>query len=149
MSTIDEVRNLKSIIFPRLKELGVKEVEATFSGSGDSGCVEQLTFNFLKVFEDTRSLLESSETGITYENISGYEVSSEHPNNFVTVKNKLHSSIRDACEELIFQAIDLQHAGWENNEGASGTVVFDIEENEICIDIDVYYVESDSFHYTV
>ena len=45
--------------------------------------------------------------------------------------------VATAIEELVFHYLDVKWDGWENNEGAFGTVSFGLDTRQIVVDISV------------
>lgn len=90
-------------IINEFKDTAVDKIEVEFSGSGDSGAVDNITFE--PEFECTDKQREMIET-VSYEMIAA------------------------------------QHDGWENNDGASGKVIFDVKKRTVTVDIEEYFTDS-------
>jgi hypothetical protein len=93
----------------QLKLNGITKVEAEYSGSGDSGQIDGVTFE-----PDTI---------------------------------KLPPELEHEVEQLFYDVLEARYAGWENNDGASGTFTWDINgkdsgfHHEHC----EYYTESNDY----
>lgn len=88
-----------------LKDLGIKRIEVGFSGSGDSGDIDDVYFN---TYDD---LDISSEVINAFKEKSGVDIDNE---------------IRDFAWEIINDKVDTV-GDWVNNEGGFGTIQIDVE----------------------
>lgn len=89
-----------------LKDLGVKRIEITFSGSGDSGDIDDITYYDSEV-RDLTSIV-----------ISTTKFKSE---------NGIDNELRDLAYTLISEKVDTV-GDWVNNEGGFGFINIDVEE---------------------
>lgn len=108
----------RAAFFETLRAAGVAEVEAEFSGSGDSG---------------------QFDTIVAYgQPING------NPNELDTdVKIDDKQTLADLIDEFCSSILWADYSGWENNDGASGTFEIDVEKETIVLGIDQYYTSSD------
>lgn len=91
----------------RLQDLGIVSVFAEFSGSGDSGAIDNID----------------------------YHVSDCTINNIFAVENaELHSDVDDYCYTLL-QAGDIED--WYNNDGGHGTLSINTKTGEYEIDVNI------------
>ena len=58
-------------------------------------------------------------------------------------ENGNQHQLNDSVEEEIYLALDNGFGGWENNQGASGNMVIDMDTQEIKISIEYYDQEYD------
>ena len=56
-------------------------------------------------------------------------------------------SIRDAIEHFAYDCLAQTHGGWENNEGAFGTFVFDVADQSITLDYNQRFEDVESFEH--
>lgn len=89
-----------------LKDKGITKIEITFSGSGDSGDVDDLEFY----------------TGTEY--ISKYPDGNK-PKMQDYISDEQYSKLRDECYELIDDCIE--GADWYNNDGGYGRIDINLE----------------------
>lgn len=114
----------KALAIEALRGAGVTRVTVDFSGSGDSGQLDGIDVEGTEPFGPVDVTLRST---------------SMHPGSHVDRLTEVDELITD----LAFQVIDAAgHSGWENNDGASGTITFDIEAGTIEFSIDSYFTES-------
>ena len=99
-----EITNLKkSKVLLKLKDLGVKSIMINFSGSGDSGDIDD----------------------VEYTDMNG---TSSWSNNYIgpDTSNELDNEISD----LFYDFVDEQacrHGDWVNNEGGYGTMIINVD----------------------
>jgi hypothetical protein len=116
----------KALAIEALRGAGVTKATVEFSGSGDSGQLDGVAFE--------PEAQDFPAIDVTLRSTSMYPGS--HLNRYLTVD--------DLIETLAFQVIDAAgHSGWENNDGASGNIVFDIEAGTIEFEIYSYYTSSE------
>lgn len=97
-----------------LKDKGVTKIEISFSGSGDSGDVDELEFY----------------TGDQY--ISKYSREDDKPQMKDYLSDVDYQKLRDQCYELIDECIE--GADWYNNDGGYGRI--DIDLNSLTADVE-------------
>lgn len=108
-----------------LRGIDAKPFEMTFSGSGDSGQVDEIGID-----EDLECVLSL---------IPNYG-SDEFE----------YQGLHSILEAFACYAIDAAgHGGWENNDGASGTIYVDPTEGTIRLEIDEYYTASSFSEHTL
>lgn len=108
----------KESIFVVLKNAGVKSAVVSYSGSGDSGDAESVTY----------------DPDGTYENITVPIADNDEP--------PIVKSLDEALIDYAMHLIEDRHGGWENNDGGSGEVTFDVKKGSIHIEHHDYYTES-------
>ena len=90
-------------------------VTVEFDGCGDSGQIEAMQ---VQAGEEQVSLPEC-------------DIETATPLWDGSALKRNRTPLRDVIETLTYDVLTIAHAGWENNEGAFGTVVFDIAERTI------------------
>lgn len=115
----------KALAIEALRGAGVTKATVEFSGSGDSGQIDYINVEGTKPFGLIDVTLRST---------------SMHPGSH---ENRL-TDVDELITDLAFQVIDAAgHSGYENNDGASGTIVFNVESSTIEFEINSYYTESE------
>ena len=107
----------KARLFPVLAAAGIAVVEIFYCGEGDSGGVDDITCHGAD-----NATVTLPEAGISLQscNWRGDEISEQ-----------AHATLADAIEMFALDIIECRFAGWENNDGAVGTVKFCIETDTI------------------
>lgn len=127
-------KNNKEIIFKVLKSLKIKEVRVDYSGYGDSGQIDDLTFyrsskKPIEIQPLTRGLRISGLKHCT----GGYIV---NPNgNFGFTRSyedrPTTSDLEEVIKDLCYDLLEERHGGWEINSGSNGQFRFAVPENTI------------------
>ena len=99
----------------KLKELKVKSFEVQYSGSGDSGEINEISWT-------PKKLNASVDVG-TWKRWNMKTLDHE----YTTDHKSLHDYIEDFCYELLGD----NHGGWEINEGQSGNIDWNSKDNTI------------------
>ena len=131
----------KQAIFDALKANSIPAVAVTYSGSGDSGCIdgvdpfqlpESMTVDLSKITVAIlvrRSRLEGTDW----------------KEDLVTETTSLNAAI----EEFTYDWLQAEHPGWQNNDGADGEIVFDIKTGGATMSHNSFYVESETTEHTL
>ena len=110
------IRN-KPIVFDALAEAGIEKVSIEFDGAGDSGQIEDvLAWN---AAGDTIPLPADRKLHLP----------SSQPDN-----PPVEMTLQEAVETLAYDFLEETHPGWEINDGAFGTFVFDVTDRAITLD---------------
>ena len=121
----------KAALFNALSAAGITSVDVTFDGYGDSGQIESI---------DAKS--DGADTPL--------------PNATVTLTiigwrdtdpAERTLSVRDAIEHFAYDCLAQTHGGWENNEGAFGTFVFEVADQSITLDYNQRFEDIESFEH--
>jgi len=119
----------KDRLFTVLASAGVTRVVVTFDGQGDSGHIEDVTaFN-----GGAQIALPKTPVEIITRH---YGADAPH----VEV-----SPAAEAIETLAYHLLANTHGGWENNEGAFGEFVFDVEQGAISLEFNERYESSERY----
>ncbi len=54
-----------------------------------------------------------------------------------------------ALEEFVYDWLEMEHPGWENNDGADGTCSIDLSQGSFTLEHTDYYTESDTTESTL
>ena len=115
----------KTTLLTALAAANVTEVIVDFDGCGDSGQIESITF---KSGDDT--------VAEPFGNIA------LEPGHYGRQMGAQSMDLRSAGEELAYDALQVDHAGWENNDGAFGTITFDVAASSITLDYNERFEDS-------
>ncbi|MEO1137823.1 MAG: DUF6878 family protein [Pseudomonadota bacterium] len=121
----------KAALFTVLSDAGITHIDVTFDGYGDSGQIESID---AKIVETAAPLPEASVTL----SIVGWRDAD------LTERTM---SFRDAIEHLAYDCLAQAHGGWENNEGAFGTFLFDVTDQSITLDYNQRFEDIESFEH--
>jgi len=121
----------KETIFAALAAASITLVTVTFDGGGDSGQIQDV------VAEAGEATLQLPNTQVEMQRASW---GGKHDAAKIT--------LRDAIEELCFDYLSQEHAGWEHNDGGQGDFTFHVEEKRIELDFSQFYTESTSHSHT-
>jgi hypothetical protein len=114
---VDETRaHNKATIFSALAAAGIDHVTVEYDGSGDSGQIDCITAwdpNDQKI----PLLLEPKLL-----------LATEDPD------QPIERNLESAVEDLAWNYLESLYDGWENNDGACGTFVFDVPKRTITLD---------------
>ena len=122
--TLARIARLKPAVLASLRALGVRRAEVQFDGCGDDGSIEDI-------------LCHGAEGAVTLalETI----LISVLDENGVAADIKLE----DALEDLATRALELNHPGWENNDGATGALEIDVADARFTLDCKLRYTAYD------
>ena len=123
----------KAILLDTLAQRGVCSATVTYSGVGDSGSIESMTFEIAK-----GPALDESAVITVLAQRSQFEDGEWHQT-VIEEAVPIEQALRDFADE----AIDLVHDGWEEGEGASGNVIFDCENATVRIEHTAYFTDAD------
>lgn len=122
----------KATLFDALAAAGITHVVVTFDGYGDSGQIEDTEVKAGDEFADL-------PTGNVTLAIARWGQAEAIPRDM---------PIAEAIETLVYDLLELTHAGWENNEGAFGDFTFDVADRSITLDYNERYERSELYQHT-
>lgn len=133
-----QVHNRK-VLRDALFDLGVTEAMVEYSGGGDSGDVSDvlcqpefvlssLTSKHVEIMDACRSF-----NGTAY----------------VDVIKTISCSLREALEAFAMVWLEIEHGGWEIDDGGSGTMTIDVMANRFTLNHREYYQESTEYEYAL
>lgn len=126
--TVDRIARLKLAVIPPLAALGVTSAEVMFDGCGDSGAVEDIATH--------------GRNGPHHAALNTIFVSIPGDDDVATT-----ISLDRALEDLATLALEMHHPGWENNDGATGSLEIDVAAPSFTLDCKLRYTAYDD-HYT-
>lgn len=124
MKKAKELRINKERILEAIKALPglvVNKIEITYDGSGDSGCIDGVR---LLNGDVELQLPDGVDPEVKLYTFHSSWVEGE---GFVPRAREKKLPLKEAIEQFAYDWIALDHSGWENNEGAYGTVTIDVE----------------------
>lgn len=127
-AAVDDVRARdKNLIFVALAEAGIAKISIEFDGAGDSGQIDDvLAWNYAG---DTIPLPSDRKV----------QIPSPVPGDLPA-----EMTFQDAVETLAYDYLEDTHPGWEINDGAFGTFVFDVPDRSITLDYRERFTEVDT-----
>ena len=117
----------KTALFDALAAAGITTVIVNFDGCGDSGQIEMIE---AKAGDDIIPL-----PTVQIEIASAVWGSA-------TIDRQARP-LEEAIEILVYDVLNQNHAGWENNDGPYGEYTFDVTERTITLDYNERHMESD------
>ena len=120
---VTRTRN-KNLIFAALAEIGIHRVTIDYDGSGDSGQIEGI------------EAWDAANEKIPLPSSRKVQLASENPDQPVG-----DIGLEAAVEELAWDYLYDNHSGWENNDGAFGTFVFNVPGRTITLEHNERYTE--------
>lgn len=125
-------KRTKELLFDALRDAGITRVTAEFDGEGDSGQID----NIIAFVGDQTTPLPETEIKV-------------HSATFGSPKVSAHrQALTCAIENVCYGYLEHEHDGWENNEGAYGEFVFEVEERKISLDFNERFIDSTHYDHT-
>jgi hypothetical protein len=110
-------------LFDTLKKNGVRSIEMSFSGSGDDGQMEWQNVDYIKEYDGS------------WDDLTIF-------NSYGNVK----LTLGELVDEITEGVIDFYGVDYQNDEGNSGSVVFDVETGRISTTYQVYQTKEESLY---
>ena len=114
----------KNLIFAALAEAGIQKVSVEFDGAGDSGQIEDI--------------LAWNAAGDTIALPSGRKLEIPSP---LPDTPPAEMTFQEAIETVAYDYLEDTHPGWEINDGAFGTFVFEVPGRTITLEHNERYTE--------
>ena len=121
----------KTALFAVLSAAGITSVDVTFDGYGDSGQIESIDA------KADRADTVLPDVTVTLAIIGWRD----------TDPTERTLPIREAIEHFAYDCLAQTHGGWENNEGAFGTFLFDVAKQSITLDYNQRFEDIESFEH--
>ena len=133
----DEESRRQDPIYHALRELGIHELHVRYSGSGDSGCI-----NEVEARNQQGQPVELPSTPVPYTfTHTSYDFQTGNYSTEATETKELPLS--EAVEQWCYDLLEEHYPGWENDNGADGIIAIDPAKREGRIDHQVFFMESD------
>jgi hypothetical protein len=114
----------KAIVFAALAKAGIRRVTVDYDGSGDSGQIENV------------EAWDPGDERMAFPSGTMVHLASETADQF------LPESLEAAVETLAWDYLEISVGwGWENNDGAFGTFVFDVPARTLTLEHNERYTE--------
>jgi hypothetical protein len=123
----------KAAVFDALAVAGITGVHVEFDGCGDSGQIESVSVYAVDV--------PMALPAVSIEFVEPAEGSE--------TTNRRSVTLQEAIEQLVYDALEELHPGWEINDGAFGEFVFDVERRTIDVVHNERHMETDSFEHVL
>lgn len=164
MSTIDDVRKARlKLAFETLAAAGITHVKIAFDGCGDSGQIEEVTGYYNGEHEvplpdhditwvhgaHTWGPIPTpgASTGpvIVGDTPGALPQGWEEKWSFDPKTGKLN----DLLEDIVYDYMEQEHSGWENNDGSFGEFVFDVADKSVNYEHNTRFTDSrlDTYEY--
>lgn len=120
--------DLKAKVFKTLKGLQLKRVQVNFDGCGDSGQIDSVAYGKTATgsCEENKTIDETPVEGVEITDTTRWDEKAKD-----WVSEMRAGNLRDAIEQLCYDLLEMEHGGWEINEGSFGTFEFTIKDNLI------------------
>ena len=133
---VDESRR-QDPIYHALRDLGVHTLRVRYSGSGDSGSVDEI-----EACDQQGQPVELPHTPVPYTfTHTTYDFKTGAYATEATETRDLPLS--EAVEQWCYDLLQEHFPGWMNNEGADGTIVIDPAKREGHFEHQIYFTQSD------
>ena len=114
----------RPVVLSALKQLGCDTATVTYCGSGDEGSLETPEFTpdicGKTIVQNLRTIKWSEAELVRHSD-----------------------TIERAVEDIFYSALGSSYGGWENNDGADGEIVWNLQTDTITISHMAYYTESE------
>lgn len=134
--TLDEASILgrnKHILLSALRQAGITQVTVTYVGMGDSGSVDGVEAEIPEgTHFDAMAPVTLHAQKATYDD-----------GTWQTIEVEQSTSVEQALRDFADEIVDWLHSGWEDGDGASGSVVFDCATDKVRVEHDAYFTDSD------
>ena len=123
----------KRILLAALGQGGATTATVTYAGSGDSGSVEDVT-----VETSTGAEFDVAVPVTVFAEQSVYQ-----DGGWLATVVEQQVPIEQALSDCAESALERLHGGWEDGDGASGSVIFDCRSDNVRIEHTAYYTDSE------
>jgi len=139
-------------VWPRLEAANITQIVLKYEGSGDSGGFEDLE---LTVGEDAprhHGISWGRDQVHAWADLNLGTIPVSRPTySFTTRENVIETDELDLIMALVGVGEDFlssKHAGWENNDGGRGEIIFDVASKQCTLEHVEYYLETNEFSHT-
>ncbi len=124
--TMAKISENKVMVLEALRAHGIERVEIEYSGSGDSGQINEISNHGFA--RDAQGLPTFTDK---WPEVRIMLIGENEPR-----------TLEDTVEWMAWQLLTVKHEGWENNDGGQGTIAFDVPSNMITLSHGQNYTET-------
>lgn len=117
MNEAEAIEENKNNIIAGLRKAGIKECRVAYEGSGDSGQVEEISYD---------GLYGTHQEATVPQRV----ISRDYTKKDICFSNMREVGLATAIEALCYAKLE-RYGGWENNEGAQGSFVINVESGTV------------------
>lgn len=129
----------KDLLFDLFKKNKIKSVSVGFDGSGDSGQIDYISINE----KMDHPILKQELVGTVRSNGRRFNGTT-----FVPIIEEA-KNVEEVIESVCYETLETVASGWENNDGASGTFMFDMKNRKIMLEFNRRYTEVETTLYDI
>lgn len=127
-------------ILEALKKLDITRVVISYSGSGDSGQIDDVSLyhgnEIIEIKTELVVRISKSRWNADLSKWIEYSADESHV-------------LSEALRDFVYDWIESEYAGWENNDGASGECTIEVLTNGFQLSHTSYYTESETTERTL
>jgi len=136
----DTITKNKLKILKELKtKTNIKYVEVAYSGSGDSGAIDGVTF--LDAAKESIKTKDIPNINIKYDLLTNGWWSDKD----VASCTKKESNLSEAIDDFCWSVLERKKGGWEINDGSEGYFMFDVDNGTVVLNHTEFYTESTEY----
>ena len=140
-----------------LSEAKVKRVESRYDGSGDSGeyygAIYTMEDDSHRIAPKRHGYWDIPEGATPWENAppltQTVEKSTWTEEGWTREDGDAERSLHDAVDDLSYSVVYRFEAGWENNEGGCGLVIFDVPNKRVILEHSQYVTITEDSRYEI
>lgn len=130
---------LQPALLKALADAGVVSVEVHFYGSGDSGSIEDIHFNYADPVNTKRA--NFNELKLPW--VKARSAWNETTKTWDYLIDETNISVTDIIEDMVYTAAAESGVDWYNNEGGGGSWTLNMEPGKApTLDFNIYYNET-------
>lgn len=130
----------REILMKTLKELGITEALVHYAGAGDSGDTCDLEVKPAEILPKFAELkVQQSIVDVKY---IGY-------GQRACSMREAEVALDEAVRNFAMHWVDSLHGGWENDDGACGTVTINVQDDAINLEHTAYFTESTCYEHSL
>ena len=129
-------RAVKHRILQALRELGACNVVIRYTGSGDSGCIDEVEV-FGPANRESDQSVQNLEEQVAQKTIlaeSRYGTFDHETGRWKDETKLSECSLKSALEDLCYHLLSVHFPGWEINDGSDGVFEMDVETGTISLE---------------
>jgi hypothetical protein len=130
----------REILVKTLKELGISEAFVHYAGAGDSGDTCDLDVKPAEILP--RLAEQKVQQSIVDVKYIGYGQPA-------CSMREADVALDEAVRDFAMRWVDSLHCGWENDDGACGTVTINVHDDVINLEHTAYFTESTCYEHSL